>query len=104
MFHFVVTEGGLFTLSHLGQVGLWPLQAVHLISGDFRGLEVMEPYSEDPVILTTQKKDVFTVQANVVFIHTFQDWCLITCFVLNLHRGCTRKMQLGFCSIGPAYP
>ena len=61
MFNFVVTEGGLFTLSHLGQVGLWPLQAVHLNSGDFHGLEVMEPYSEDPVILTTQKKDAFTV-------------------------------------------
>ena len=51
----------MFTLSHLGQVGLWPLQAVQLLSGDFRGLEVMEPYSEDPVILTTQKKDTFTV-------------------------------------------
>ena len=34
---------------------------VELLPGEYNGLEVMEPYSSDPVILTTEKMEVFTV-------------------------------------------
>ena len=34
---------------------LGQLVAYRLLVGDFQGLEVLEPYCEDPVILTTEK-------------------------------------------------
>ena len=34
---------------------LGPLVAIRLLVWDFHGLEVLEPYCEDPVILTTEK-------------------------------------------------
>ena len=34
---------------------LGPLVANRLLVGDFQGLDVLEPYCEDPIILTTEK-------------------------------------------------
>ena len=56
-----VTEAGLFTLYGLGLLDLIPLEATFKLPGDFYGLEVLGQYSEDPVILTTQKVLGFTV-------------------------------------------
>jgi hypothetical protein len=50
-----VTEAGLFTLYGLGLLDLIPLEATFKLPGDVYGLQVLEQYSEDPVILTTQK-------------------------------------------------
>ena len=56
-----VTEAGFFTLYGLGLLDLIPLEATFKLPGDFYGLEVLGQYSEDPVILTTQKVLGFTV-------------------------------------------
>ena len=32
-----------------------PVPPKHLLSGEFNGLAVMEPYSDSPIILTTRK-------------------------------------------------
>ena len=48
-------------MSSLALIVLGPLNAVPLLTGDFHGLEVLEPYSDDPVIITTQKLLGFTV-------------------------------------------
>jgi hypothetical protein len=56
-----VTEAGLFTLYGLGLLDLIPLEATFKLPGNFYGLEVLGQYSEDPVILTTQKVFGFTV-------------------------------------------
>ena len=56
-----MTEQGIYSIYHLGLVALGPLVANRLLVGDFQGLEVLEPYCEDPVILTTEKISGFIV-------------------------------------------
>ena len=50
-----MTEEGLFTMREVVLKQFMPGPATLLLSGDFEGLAVMEPYCEDPVILTTRK-------------------------------------------------
>ena len=52
---FAVTDQGIYSIYHVGLVVLGPLVANRLLVGDFQGLEVLEPYCEDPMILTTEK-------------------------------------------------
>ena len=53
--NFAVTEFGIYSIYHVGLVMLGPLVANRLLVGDFQGLDVLEPYCEDPIILTTEK-------------------------------------------------
>ena len=59
--HVSVTEAGLCSLYGLGMLDFIPLEATSKLPGDFHGLEVLGQYSDDPVILTTQKILGFTV-------------------------------------------
>ena len=52
---FPVTEEGLFTMPEIKQHLFCPGPAIQITKGKFEGLAVMEPYSEEPVILTTRK-------------------------------------------------
>ena len=49
-----VTVDGLYHLECLALVDVWPADAFQVLSGDFRGLEVLGRYSEYPIILTTE--------------------------------------------------
>lgn len=59
--YYSVTEEGLFTLSHLLMQFFSPSSPKLLLSGDFDGLTVMEPYSEDPVIITSMRYHGFVI-------------------------------------------
>ena len=50
-----MTDQGIYSIYHVGLVVLGPLVANRLLVGDFQGLEVLEPYCKDPMILTTEK-------------------------------------------------
>ena len=50
-----MTEDGLYILQCITLIEAWPSDAVLLCSGDFQGLEVLGAYSEDPIVLTTEK-------------------------------------------------
>ena len=52
-----MTDEGLFSMAEIMQFTMWPAKPKQLLSGDFRGLAVLEPYSEFPVILTTVKTE-----------------------------------------------
>ena len=46
-----MTEFGIYSIYHVGLVVLGPLVANRLLVGDFQGLDVLEPYCEDHIIL-----------------------------------------------------
>ena len=56
-----MTELGLYSLHNIGLAVFGPLVPHRLLVGDFHGLEVMEPYAEDPVIVTTQYINGFVI-------------------------------------------
>ena len=50
-----MTQEGLYTMPDVMLQQFVPVPAKHLLSGEFNGLAVMEPYSDSPIILTTRK-------------------------------------------------
>ena len=55
--HISVTDDGLFTIQSLGSQLFWQGKAPKLVvAGDFSGCCVLEPYSTDPIIISTKKR------------------------------------------------
>ena len=55
----LVTEDGIFIKRDVSLAHAFDTECVFLTSGDFSGLEVMEPSSDYPIIVSTQKLDFF---------------------------------------------
>ena len=52
-----MTEDGFFIKARVSLAHAFDTECIYLTSGDFSGVEVMGPRSDEPIILTTQKLD-----------------------------------------------